>query len=150
MIIFTNKLHRLLKFVWVYHSSLLNKNFLRRFSEMNCLNITYVKPNIFYSFLRVSKLKECSRVGNVITRFCAYETPSENRICWKCGKILKDVLVFCDQCNSLQRVNSKSNYFEIIGIDFVYDLNLSEISTKYKKLQSQLHPDKFGNKTEVK
>lgn len=72
-----------------------------------------------------------------------------NKNCWKCGENLRNIQIFCDKCNSLQQVNTFSNYFEIIGVEYSYNLNLSELSQKYRKLQSVLHPDKFGNKTKV-
>lgn len=140
--------HHLLKFVWVYDSSLLNNSLLRKYNETSTLNMNYLKPNFSCSLLGIGQVIGCLRSGNIRSRFSVYKTGG-GKSCWKCGKNLKDSLVFCDECSSLQRVSTSSNYFEIVGIDCAYDLNLSEVSKKYKNLQSQLHPDRFGNKTEV-
>lgn len=141
--------HRLLKCISIYNPNLLNNNFLLNHNETNTLNIKYLKPNFSCTLFRLGQTKGCSASGNIISCFCVYKTHGSKN-CWKCGKNLEDVLIFCDQCSSLQRASSRSNYFEIMGIDCEYNLNLSEISKKYKNLQSQLHPDRFGNKTEVR
>lgn len=138
---------QLLRFVCTYDSNILSKK-----NSQNC-NITsfsdtnYLKPNFWRSLLGNSHVEGCSWSGILKSGFCVHKT-SGGRNCWKCGKNLQDILVFCDQCSSLQKANSTSNYFEIIGVDCAYDLNIAEVSKKYKNLQSQLHPDRFGNKTE--
>ena len=36
------------------------------------------------------------------------------------------------------------NYFEIFGVPEFYDLDLAELSSRFRKLQSAIHPDKPG------
>lgn len=138
---------QLLRFVCTYDSGILSKTFSQKCNITNFSDTDYLKPSLSCSLLRTSHVEGCSYSGILKSGFCVHKT-SGGRNCWKCGKNLQDILFFCDQCSSLQRASSTSNYFEIIGVDCAYDLSLAEISKKYKNLQSQLHPDKFGNKTE--
>ena len=49
--------------------------------------------------------------------------------------------LFCFACNSIQRLNSKPNYFEIFNLPYSYDLDLKELENRYQKLSMELHPD---------
>lgn len=40
------------------------------------------------------------------------------------------------------------NYFEILGLEEVYDLSLKVLDDAYFKMQMQYHPDRFAMKTE--
>jgi molecular chaperone HscB len=37
------------------------------------------------------------------------------------------------------------NYFEIFDLPTSYDIDLTELSARYRKLQTAVHPDKFAN-----
>ncbi|WP_455365347.1 co-chaperone HscB [Kaarinaea lacus] len=37
------------------------------------------------------------------------------------------------------------NYFELFDLPTSYDIDLAELSTRYRKLQAAVHPDKFAN-----
>ncbi|HEY5603707.1 MAG TPA: Fe-S protein assembly co-chaperone HscB [Gammaproteobacteria bacterium] len=41
------------------------------------------------------------------------------------------------------------NYFELFNLPAAYDLDLTELSTRYRKLQATVHPDKFANATDL-
>ena len=41
------------------------------------------------------------------------------------------------------------NYFEIFGFPELYDLDLAELSNRFRKLQSAIHPDKFANASDA-
>ncbi|XP_075216096.1 iron-sulfur cluster co-chaperone protein HscB-like protein, mitochondrial [Lycorma delicatula] len=75
--------------------------------------------------------------------YCYFSTQGIH--CWNCGVTVSNL--FCNNCNSLQKVNEKNNYFELLGLNITYDLKLAELAKKYRQLQSVLHPDKFSNKT---
>ena len=49
--------------------------------------------------------------------------------------------LFCFACNSIQRLNTKPNYFEIFNLPYSYDLDLEELENRYQKLCLELHPD---------
>lgn len=66
--------------------------------------------------------------------------------CWKCNFANKSPSIFCGKCNIIQKPVSTTNYFQILGLDEDYKVNLKEISQKYRKMQSFLHPDKYSNK----
>lgn len=41
------------------------------------------------------------------------------------------------------------NYFEIFGFPESYDLDLAELSSRFRKLQSAIHPDKYANASDM-
>jgi len=41
------------------------------------------------------------------------------------------------------------NYFELFGIPELYDIDLIELSDRFRKLQSAIHPDKYANASDV-
>ncbi len=49
--------------------------------------------------------------------------------------------LFCFACNSIQRLNSRPNYFEIFNLPYSYDLNVEQLEKRYQKLSMELHPD---------
>ncbi len=49
--------------------------------------------------------------------------------------------LFCFACNSIQRLNTKPNYFEIFNLPYSYDLDFEELENRYQKLCMELHPD---------
>ncbi|XP_022201909.1 iron-sulfur cluster co-chaperone protein HscB [Nilaparvata lugens] len=68
--------------------------------------------------------------------------------CWKCGSSVMNHNLFCDKCNCIQGPNKESNYFDLLDVSSSFDVRNDELSRNYRKLQSVLHPDKFGNKSE--
>lgn len=67
--------------------------------------------------------------------------------CWNC-QCTYEATLFCSNCKVLQEPAENLTYFDIIGVPHNYNVVLTEIHTKYKELQKQLHPDKFSNKSE--
>lgn len=68
--------------------------------------------------------------------------------CWQCDFPQKSDL-FCSKCKALQKPPKDLNYFDIIGVKQDFDISVEDIQKKYRKLQIHLHPDKFGQKTQV-
>ncbi|PSN53051.1 hypothetical protein C0J52_03968 [Blattella germanica] len=68
-------------------------------------------------------------------------------LCWKCGSGPVSGL-FCNQCNTLQKPEQKTNYFSLMGIKEEYKIDDRQLTTKFRKLQNILHPDRFSTKTE--
>lgn len=70
------------------------------------------------------------------------EKSSCQPVCLGCATTAATPL-FCFSCNSIQRLNSKPNYFEIFGLSYSYELDLEELEESYQKLASELHPDYY-------
>lgn len=81
------------------------------------------------------------------TRNLVNKSPSEP--CWKCGSTEKGTYFFCEHCKALQKPDDNANYFHLLGVHETFDINLSDLSKKFRQLQSVLHPDKFSNATDV-
>ncbi len=68
--------------------------------------------------------------------------------CWNCDQMTK-ALLFCDNCGSIQSLESKDiNFYEIFDLrkhEFLIDKN--KLDVKFKDLQKLLHPDKFASKS---
>lgn len=73
----------------------------------------------------------------------------EERKCWQCGAETNDKkeLFFCN-CGVVQEVPTDLNYFEAMGFDETFDVDLEKLSKLYKDLQKRLHPDKYSQKSE--
>ena len=69
--------------------------------------------------------------------------------CWRCNSNHDISSLFCLKCNSLQHPTTGNTYFQIIGVKQKYSIDLKELTNKFRKLQSLLHPDKFSNKDDV-
>ena len=44
---------------------------------------------------------------------------------------------------------TKQNYFEIFGFPEIYDLDLAELSSRFRKLQAAIHPDKYASASDM-
>merc|ERR1712168_960110 len=69
--------------------------------------------------------------------------PLVNRKCPNCAKECKD-LFLCSWCGSLKDPLEMKNAFQVFDIDVKYNVDLSQLSQKFKTLQKKLHPDKFA------
>ncbi|MBF0286710.1 MAG: Fe-S protein assembly co-chaperone HscB [SAR324 cluster bacterium] len=49
--------------------------------------------------------------------------------------------LFCFSCNSIQRLSTKPNYFEIFDLPYTYNLDIKRLEDNYQKLAAELHPD---------
>ncbi|XP_003427292.1 iron-sulfur cluster co-chaperone protein HscB [Nasonia vitripennis] len=67
--------------------------------------------------------------------------------CWQCDFPHKSEL-FCTKCKALQKLPKDIDYFDIIGVEKTFDVVVEDIQKKYRQLQTLLHPDKFGQKSD--
>lgn len=68
--------------------------------------------------------------------------------CWKCGKERKSINdLFCDKCSIVQNPHEYDNYFKVFDLAEDFDVDHKQLTLKYRKMQSLLHPDKFSNRT---
>lgn len=82
--------------------------------------------------------------------FNLYTTRAELK-CWNCQTILYcKPCLFCDNCSIIQSADQQNlNYFELFNICEQFDVDTGQLTSKFRKLQNLMHPDKFSNKTEV-
>lgn len=45
------------------------------------------------------------------------------------------------------QVNLNRNHFELFGLEPEFEIDLSKLSTQYRELQKELHPDRFASAT---
>jgi hypothetical protein len=69
--------------------------------------------------------------------------------CWKCGSEIQNSSLFCNLCSTLQKPDESKTYFDILCIKEGFEVKDEELTTKYRKLQSVLHPDRFSVKNAV-
>lgn len=72
---------------------------------------------------------------------------TDSNKCWKCGidkKLLTEL--FCEECSVIQGPFDRDNYFRVLDVDESFTVDAHELKTKYRQLQTLLHPDKFSNR----
>jgi len=68
--------------------------------------------------------------------------------CWKCTAAIEDnSTLFCKVCQVILKPK-ETHYFDVIGVKKSFDVNAAELTSNFRKLQSQLHPDKFTQKSQ--
>lgn len=55
--------------------------------------------------------------------------------------------ILCDKCGAITDIDNQQNYFQLLQVPVSYDLDPKLMSTNFKRIQSTVHPDKFGNKS---
>jgi len=68
--------------------------------------------------------------------------------CWKCNKE-SNTTTFCEHCSAIQKPRENASYFDLFELRETFDTDPVELSLRYRKLQSLLHPDKFANSSTV-
>ncbi len=58
--------------------------------------------------------------------------------------------MFCEKCRALQEPKPGATHFDVLGVDQRFDINASDLTQKFRRLQSTLHPDKFTQKSQVR
>lgn len=115
-------------------------NRIRQFSS-----VTLVKLERNYHNFN-SRLKPSSR--NAVLHKSFLSQNFHPNTCWKCGLERKSATeLFCDQCKVLQNPLETKNFFRIFNLSEKFDIDPKELHMQYRRLQAQLHPDKFTQKT---
>ena len=99
-------------------------------------------------------LESCSFYCNHHTDFVAVSaksaTSDDGVHCWKCGSVVAQThVLFCGECRVVQKPAPGADYFEILGVEADFDLDVKQLTNKFRLLQMQLHPDRFSTRTEV-
>ncbi|XP_018596041.1 iron-sulfur cluster co-chaperone protein HscB isoform X2 [Scleropages formosus] len=86
--------------------------------------------------------------GRFVTRtFC---TISAKVRCWQCGHPLRESpAFFCPECAVIQSPDENATYFDIMDCEKSFALDTQKLQHRYLELQRSLHPDNFGQKTQL-
>ena len=75
-------------------------------------------------------------------------------LCWSCGKCKCKVppkqsgKFFCCCCGIIQGIVD-NNYFSLFDLPIQFDLSEKSLRKAFLRIQAELHPDKFSQKSEV-
>ncbi|KAI1724855.1 dnaJ domain-containing protein [Ditylenchus destructor] len=73
------------------------------------------------------------------------DSAATNSLCWKCKR--PSIGLFCVSCNVIQPIRAP-DYFSYLGLERIWSINEPELKQRFRKLQSQVHPDKFGQSSQ--
>ena len=68
-------------------------------------------------------------------------------ICWQCHSAIEAETLFCVQCRVLQPPLPGLDHFERLGLPRTYAQDPKTVITHHRRLQRQLHPDRFASET---
>ncbi|KAJ8286037.1 hypothetical protein GJAV_G00033830 [Gymnothorax javanicus] len=72
-----------------------------------------------------------------------------SRRCWKCESAFKSTpAFFCPVCKVIQAPDEVATYFDLMGCDKTFALDIQKLQRTYLLLQRSLHPDNFSQKSE--
>lgn len=63
--------------------------------------------------------------------------------CLNCETELASPIV-CDGCNTLYPVPKAADYFVVLGVERVFDLDLIKLRAAFRAISRNIHPDRFG------
>jgi hypothetical protein len=70
--------------------------------------------------------------------------------CWSCGAKDDKSMFFCRTCDAIQAPPTKTDVFTVFGCAETFDVDVGDISRRFKQLQVKLHPDKWASRTPVR
>ncbi len=70
--------------------------------------------------------------------------------CWQCGHHHTAYVEFCERCDTLQNVSKRKTYFDLMGVEERFDVDTKALTTNFRQLQKQFHPDKYTQKSKVR
>lgn len=65
-------------------------------------------------------------------------------ICWKCREPVQGPA--CAGCGALQPPPPQPDYFQVLGLERRYDLDLSELDRSWRAVSRKVHPDRFAGR----
>ncbi|XP_045595686.1 co-chaperone protein HscB homolog isoform X2 [Procambarus clarkii] len=117
----------------------------------------YAPISRFHRPMFTGKLEDVALGTSTLTRVCGRFTMLNIVMklcsvifakCWNCETELPPSSPFCETCNTLQPLDKKLDYFKLMGIERVYNIDTQVLAKTFRKLQVQFHPDKFSLKAE--
>lgn len=126
------------------------RGFARRFSyrhrliEINRQLNRFISTSIFQRFNHTAACAEK----------CIVENPDDRFKCWKCGVencAARSSFQFCEKlgCGAIQPLAEKMDFFDVMNIEHDFDINEKDLKVNYHKNQVKVHPDSYGQKSEV-
>ncbi|XP_054724445.1 iron-sulfur cluster co-chaperone protein HscB-like [Uloborus diversus] len=73
---------------------------------------------------------------------------SKNR-CWKCNAVVIERDLVCMSCGCVQEPRQNLNHFELFKETPHFDIDVRNLTVKFRRLQTLLHPDKIANRSET-
>ena len=64
--------------------------------------------------------------------------------CLACDAELRSPIV-CQDCHKLYPIPKSVDYFELLGLDHRYDIDLSRLDDRFLSVSRHIHPDYFTN-----
>ena len=107
---------------------------------------------LHYSIVHEAANPLTRATGPIVFRFCPHYSSSEiKQNCWKCKKEIdpKRDQYFCG-CGLIQPPVEERNYFGVVNMEEDFNIDTKKMTQTFKWLQTQLHPDKFAQKSEVR
>ncbi|XP_022857807.1 iron-sulfur cluster co-chaperone protein HscB, mitochondrial-like [Olea europaea var. sylvestris] len=82
--------------------------------------------------------------------FCSESQSAKKLHCWSCGATADGTTLFlvCQACRSVQPVNHSIDYYQILGVERKFNIEVAELEGKYKDWQKKLHPDLVHSKSQ--
>ncbi|CAA3015822.1 iron-sulfur cluster co-chaperone, mitochondrial isoform X1 [Olea europaea subsp. europaea] len=82
--------------------------------------------------------------------FCSESQSAEKHQCWNCDATADGTTPFlvCQSCRSVQPVDHSIDYFQILGVERRYNIEVDKLEGKYKDWQKKLHPDLVHSKSQ--
>ncbi|KFM83354.1 hypothetical protein X975_11261, partial [Stegodyphus mimosarum] len=71
---------------------------------------------------------------------------SKNR-CWKCNAVVIERDLVCMSCGCVLEPRQKLNHFEVFKETPHFDIDVNNLTVKFRRLQTLLHPDKFASRS---
>ncbi|XP_043575534.1 iron-sulfur cluster co-chaperone protein HscB [Chiloscyllium plagiosum] len=73
--------------------------------------------------------------------------------CWRCGAERASgeegaAAFFCPSCRALQPPDRRRDYFQLLGLQRRYRLDVEQLRRSVRRLQRELHPDNFSRGSE--
>jgi hypothetical protein len=106
--------------------------------------------NITSNYLYCNDIKSINIIHNnkYLSTISASTSIKDSNKCSKCDTLLLNNQLFCSSCNTIQTIDkSTCNFFELLGIEVNFKLDINILEKNFKNLQKQLHPDLFSNKS---
>jgi len=120
------------------------------FSSISIENFCSAKPRVLGAETRLINITNKFNNVNVrkinlgTNKYCEIRLDSPN--CWKCEAVIQSKELFCQSCYAVQKPRD-TDHFDIIGVKKSFNVDLAELTRNFRYLQSQLHPDKFTQKS---
>ncbi|XP_055855021.1 iron-sulfur cluster co-chaperone protein HscB [Episyrphus balteatus] len=128
----------------------------RRFITISKNQIFFLTNNYFNTVVTQKPITQSSTqpVKTLLTSSkCSHQRfvfqSSNEKKCWNCKAEIKKISNFiCDKCRKLQDISEESDFFELLSLPRDFDIPSTKLTKIFRQLQTLVHPDKFGNKTE--